>query len=171
MKNYNTILIFALLLVVAASSRFVSHLWNFTFLGGVFIFAGAYFQDKKVSFALMLSTMLLTDLLIGFHSQMPAVYLGYAAVVAIGFLLTSQSSRLKVLAAALSGSFVFYAVSNFGVWMEGALYPKTVQGLIDCYLMALPFYKNQVAGDLISTFVIFETARQVSSYQTQKART
>jgi hypothetical protein len=168
MKNYTTILVFVCLLVLAASSRFVSHFWNFTFLGGVFIFAGAYFQDKKISLALMLSTMLLTDWIIGFHNQMPAVYLGYVAVLAIGFLLKPQSSRAKVFAAAVFGSFAFYVISNFGVWLEGALYPKSWQGFMDCYLMALPFYKNQVAGDLISSFLVFESARLLVSIQTKK---
>jgi hypothetical protein len=161
MKNKNTILVFVTLLLLAVMSRMWSHMWNFTLVGGVFLFAGAYFKDRKIAVALMLSVMLISDYFIGFHSQMPAVYLGYLVVVGIGFLLNTDSIRSKVLGYSFVGTLSFYVITNFAVWFEGQLYPMSLAGLIDCYVMALPFYRNQLLSDLMSSLLIFEVARHV----------
>lgn len=161
MKNKNAILVFLTLLLLTISSRWMAHLWNFTVLGGAFLFAGAYFKDKKVAVLLMLSSMLISDFVIGFHDQMIVVYLAYLIVVALGFLLTPLSSRLKILGFAVAGSFSFYVITNFAVWYQGVLYPMSFSGLIECYVMGIPFYKNQIMGDLLSTFAFFEAARLI----------
>lgn len=161
MKNKKNIILFAVLLVLALSSRFVSHYWNFTLLGGVFLLAGAYFQDKKVPVLLMLSVLLLSDAVIGFHAQMPAVYFSYLLVVSIGFLLKPQSARYKVFGAAVAGSALFFLITNFAVWYSGVMYPLTFEGLMQCYQMGLPFYRNQLIGDVLSSLVLFEVARHV----------
>lgn len=170
MKNKNTFIVFAILFVLAVLSRWVGHLWNFTVVGGAFLFAGAYFQDKKIAVALMLASMLASDALIGFHSQMPAVYLGYVAMVLVGFGLAQNNSRGRVAGFALLGSFLFFVISNFGVWIEGTLYPLTTGGLIDCYVMGLPFYKVQLASDLISGVLFFELAKLAGVYAVVKAK-
>lgn len=161
MKNKNIILVFITLLLLTVLSRWVSHLWNFTLLGGAFLFAGAFFKDRKISVLLMLSAMLISDFIIGFHDQMLIVYFAYLIVVALGFLLTPNSSRLKVLGFSVLGSFSFYVLTNFAVWYQGILYPVTFSGLIECYTMALPFYRNQLIGDLASSIAIFEVAKLV----------
>lgn len=169
MKNKNNIILFAVLLTLAVLSRLVSHYWNFTVLGGVFLLAGAYFQDKKVSVLLMLSVMLLTDAVIGFHAQMPSVYFSYLLIVTLGFLLKPQSARFKVLGAAFVGSLLFFLITNFSVWYSGVMYPLTFDGLIQCYTMGLPFYRNQLIGDVLSSMVLFEVARHVLAPAAQKS--
>jgi hypothetical protein len=159
MKNYNSVLVFVALFVLVLLSRWTSHIWNFTLVGGAFLFAGAYFQDKKISMALMLSSMLVTDYIIGFHSAMLVVYSAYAIIVGLGYLLTVQSNRLKILGFSLLGSFLFYVVTNFAVWYLGALYPMTAEGLIQSYTMAIPFYRTQLLSDLIFSFAFFEVAK------------
>lgn len=168
MKNKNTIAVFITLLLLTVLSRWVSHLWNFTLLGGAFLFAGAYFQDKKIAVALMLSSMLISDFVIGFHDQMLVVYFAYFITVALGFLLTTSASRLKILGFSVLGSFSFYVITNFAVWYQGALYPMTLSGLIDCYVMGLPFYRNQLISDVASTFAFFEIAKLVPSLISEK---
>ena len=163
MKNKNTIAVFITLLVLAVLSRWVSHMWNFTLLGGAFLFAGAFFQDKKIAVALMLSSMLISDLVIGFHDQMLAVYFAYLIMVALGFLLTSGPSRLKILGFSVLGSFSFYLITNFAVWYQGTMYPMTISGLIDCYVMGIPFYRNQIISDVLSSFAFFEAAKLISA--------
>ena len=58
MKNRNTLYVFITLFVLAVFSRWMGHAWNFTLVGGAFLFAGAYFQDKKVAVALMSETLI-----------------------------------------------------------------------------------------------------------------
>lgn len=161
MKNKTSIIVFVTLFLLAVLSRWVSHQWNFTVLGGAFLLAGAYFADKKISVLLMLMVLLISDAVIGFHTQMPAVYFSYLLVVVLGFLLKINSARYKVFGCALLGSALFFLITNFAVWYSGALYPMTLQGLKDCYIMGLPFYRNQLVGDLMSSLIFFEVARRV----------
>ena len=170
MKNKNTILVFVTLFLLAVLSRWVSHLWNFTLVGGAFIFAAAYFTDKKVSVMLMLITMLVSDYIIGFHSQMISVYSGYLVMLGLGFMLSLQSSRLKILGYSFAGTLAFYLITNFGVWFEGQLYPKTLAGLIECYIMGLPFYRNQLMSDVLSSVLFFEVSKQVIQYRAEQAK-
>ena len=37
---------------------------------------------------------------------------------------------------------IFFAVSNFGVWLLSMNYEKTFSGLLECYVMGLPFLQN-----------------------------
>ncbi|MEK6628187.1 MAG: DUF6580 family putative transport protein [Bdellovibrionota bacterium] len=159
MKNKHTILVFITLFVLILLSRWVSHLWNFTLVGGALLFAGSYFKDKKISFTLMLSALLVSDLVIGFHDQMPSVYLSYLIIVGLGFFLAGNTNRVKILGFSFLGSFLFYAITNFAVWLQGTLYPMTFAGLMDCYVMAIPFYRNQLISDILSSLAIFEVAR------------
>ena len=170
MKNKNTIIVFVTLFLLAVLSRWVSHLWNFTLVGGAFVFAAAYFSDRKISTMLMLVTMLVSDYIIGFHSQMVSVYLGYLVMLGFGSMLSLQSNRFKILGYTLAGTLAFYLVTNFGVWLEGALYPKTLAGLVDCYVMAIPFYRNQLMSDVLSSVLFFEVAKQVAQYQSERAK-
>lgn len=167
MKNKNTILVFATLFLLAVLSRWVSHFWNFTLLGGAFLFAGAYFADKKIAVLLMLAAMLVSDYVIGFHDQMPVVYFAYLIVVVLGFMLNPQSSRLKILGYSALGSFIFYVLTNFAVWYQGALYPMTFSGLIQCYVMGIPFYGNQIISDLGASLGFFEIAKRIPGLVSQ----
>lgn len=163
--NTNTILVFVSLLVLVLISRWASHLWNFTLVGGVFLFAGAYFQQKRTAVVLMLTAMLMSDFVIGFHNQMLSVYFSYALVLALGFLLKANAeelpARFKVFGFSVLGSFVFYAITNFSVWFEGSLYPMTFSGLVESYVMGIPFYRNQLISDILFSSLFFEVARAV----------
>ena len=53
------------------------------------------------------------------------------------------------------GSLIFYIISNFGVWMSGLIYPQTFEGLLACYIAAIPFYKNTIIGTIIYSGLFF----------------
>ena len=59
--------------------------------------------------------------------------------------------------AVLGGSLLFFFVTNGAVWLfaEGSIYPKTLAGLATCYWMALPFFRNTVASDLLFSAAFF----------------
>src|SRR4051812_41485805 len=137
MKNQTTAFVFVTLFLLAVISRLVPHNWNSTLVGAVFIFAGAYFKDRKLAATLMLSSLLVSDFFIGFHSQMLAVYAGCLAMLAVGVFLNTDSSRTKILGYSVGASLLFYIISNFGVWYEGKLYSHTWSGFVDCYVMAI----------------------------------
>lgn len=162
-KNINLILFAVCLILLGVTSRLSAHAWNFTIMGGLSIFCGAFFSRKWVPAVIVFTSLMISDFVIGFHSQMPAVYIGFALMIFIGAWLNAKPSRLVVVASAALGSFLFFVVSNFFVWFEGSMYPQALSGLIECYTMAIPFYRNQLAADLISTVALFEVVRAAKS--------
>lgn len=163
-KNLNLALLVLGLVVLGVLSRLSVHAWNFTILGGLALFSGALFVRKWVSILVMFTTLILSDILIGFHGQMPLVYLAFFMLCALGIILSNRPSRALVLGTSVLGSLLFFVVTNFAVWFEGALYPQTLSGLIECYMMGIPFYQNQILGDVISTFILFEVARAARGF-------
>lgn len=142
--------------LVALLSRFLPHPPNFTAIGALALFAPALFAGVRIpkAFAILLplSVLFLSDLVIGFYPGLTFVYLGFAVLAVMGFALKPQRSWGRALVAAPAASLVFFLLSNFGVWLTAGLYAKTLAGLTECYLMALPFIGNQLLGDL--TFVL-----------------
>lgn len=80
----------------------------------------------------------------------------YVAILFLGnALLKGTVKPLKLAAAALSASVSFFVLSNFAVWAVWPTYPKTVAGLMACYVAAIPFFRNQFASDVIFTAIMF----------------
>jgi len=86
---------------------------------------------------------------------LPVVYGSLALVVALGWLLGTRRSAGRIALAAVSASGLFYLLTNFGVWALGDMYPKTLAGLASCYVAAIPFFQNSLAGDLLFTALLF----------------
>lgn len=151
-KSQNGVI--ALMIVLAALSRLIPHAPNFTSIEATAIFAGAMWGLSLSAFLVPVLSMLLTDLIFGFHSSMFFVYGSLALSVMLGAIALQKRTGLRILGCALLSSLIFFLVTNFGVWL-GGMYPQNTQGLIDCYVMALPFFRNQVTGDLVYSALIF----------------
>jgi hypothetical protein len=147
----------------AAASRLLPHPPNFTPLFAMALFGGAYFGSRIAAFAVPLAAMFLSDLALGIllygtaiFPSMPFVYAGFALTVLLGcWVRRRQCSPVAIAGAALASSILFFVVSNFGVWLQWHLYPKTLEGLVACYIAALPFYRNTLAGNAVFTLVLF----------------
>ena len=147
--------IFAAILI-AAVLRLVPHPPNFTPIGAMALFSGAYLGRKGViAFAAPLGALLLSDLVLGFYRGMPTVYFSVALVVIIGWLSLQRLSPLRIGAAAIASSVLFFVVTNFGMWLSSGFYPRTLAGLEACYIAAIPFFQNTVAGDLFYATLLF----------------
>jgi len=142
--------------LVAAVFRIIPHPPNFTPIAAMALFGGAYFTNKKLAFLIPMAAMLLSDLFIGFHSGMPAVYLSFALMVLIGMRISNNIKPKSVIIGSLSASVLFFVITNFGVWMTSAtMYSQGLYGLTACYVAAIPFFHNTVLGDLVFTSVLF----------------
>lgn len=139
----------------AAALRLLPHPSNFTPIGALALFAGAHFNDKRWAFIVPLAAMFLSDILIGFHGQMPVVYAAFAVIVCMGFVLRDKKTALRVTGASLAAATFFFIVSNFAVWAFDGLYPMTFQGLVTCYVAAIPFFQNWLTGTLLYSAVLF----------------
>ncbi len=139
---------------VAVLIRVIPHAPNFAPIAALALFSGFYL-DKRYALILPLGAMFLSDVIIGFHDTMPYVYGSFLLTAFLGMALKKHTRVSTVLLASLTSSLLFFLLTNFGVWMGGLLYPKTVSGLMDAYYYALPFFRNTVLSDLMYTALFF----------------
>lgn len=149
------ILALIMAIAVAAIFRLVPHPPNFSPIAAMALFSGAYLPRRGLAFAAPLGAMLLSDAVLGFHSGMPVVYGSLALIVGLGFLLSTKRTAGRIALAAIASSVLFYLITNFAVWASGDMYPTTLAGLAACYVAAIPFFQNSLAGDLLFTALLF----------------
>ena len=135
------------LIFLAVITRLLPHPPNFTPITGIALFAVNTFSDKKLAFLLPLLCMIVTDFFIGFHSIVPFVYLSIIGISCVGYFSNKISS-----VTILKSSFLFFIISNFGVWLVG--YPNSIAGFLACYTMALPFFVNTILGDFFFYYAL-----------------
>jgi hypothetical protein len=116
---------------------------------------GAYFSDRRLAFLIPLAALFLSDLVLGFYNHMEVVYSSFALIVCIGFWLQKNRSTLHIAGAALTSSVLFFLLTNFGVWAFDSPYPRTLDGLITCYVAAIPFFTKTLQGDMLYTIILF----------------
>jgi len=156
MKNQKQYLVVGSLIVLAIITRLVPHPFNFTAIGALALFSGSVIPNKKLAFLVPIVAMLITDAIIGFHASMVPVYICFVAAVWIGMKMIRHINVLSVPAASISSSILFFLVTNLPFWyVDISLYPLTWQGTIESYTAALPFFGNQIAGDMFYSTVLF----------------
>ena len=155
--NGNHTRLFAILtaVVAAAALRLVPHPPNFTPIGAMALFSGAYLPRRALAFVAPLAALLLSDVILGFYHGMAFVYATTALVVLIGWWLSSRRSPLLIGVAAVASSMVFFVLTNFGMWLFSGFYPLSWTGLSACYVAAIPFFQNTIAGDLFYSGLLF----------------
>jgi len=155
-KNMNArFIIITGIILFGAVMRLIPHWPNFTPIAAMALFGGAYFSKKHLAFLIPLGALLISDLILGFHQWMIAVYVSFALVVGIGFLLKQRIKVGTVLLATLSSSILFFIITNFAMWVGSPFYPQNFTGLIECYTLALPFFNNGIMGDVFFSTIFF----------------
>ena len=138
-----------------AAARFLPHPPNFTPVMSVALFGSAVFLNRYAGIAVAIAAMLISDAVMGVHSTLPFVYGAMVFAGILGFLLRENRSPLRVLTVTFTGSVAFFLITNLGVFLMQDLYPRTASGLVTCYTMAIPFFKNSLAGDLAFSVILF----------------
>ncbi len=151
-----------LLILFAAFSRLIPHPANFTPVAAIALFSGVYL-NKKYFLIIAFAAMLLSDIFLGFHSTMIWVYCSFAVIALLGLWLKSHKSTGYIFGTTLVSSVIFFIITNFGFWATG-YYGYTLNGLAESYVMAIPFFKNTVAGDLFYVAAMFGIYEFVSKY-------
>ena len=141
--------IFIGILAVLSVSRFVPHPPNFTSLIALSFYIPAILGIRYLP-ALVIS-FVVTDVVIGLHS---ITFFTWGSVIIIGLIsVYFTSSILSRLSGALLGALIFYLISNFGVWITGS-YGYTIEGLIACYTLALPFFGYTLVSTIVFSTII-----------------
>jgi hypothetical protein len=146
-----------ILIIFAAASRLLPHPANFAPIAAVGIFSAFVFKNKFLRFGVPITAMFVSDTVIGFYTPlvMLSVYLGFLISTILGRYLKKHKSIQNGVGVSLLASLQFYLITNLAVFLFTPQYPKTIQGLISCYYLALPFFRNTILGDLFYTGVIF----------------
>tara|TARA_B100001540_G_scaffold312784_1_gene334496 strand:+ start:1029 stop:1529 length:501 start_codon:yes stop_codon:yes gene_type:complete len=135
--------------LVLAASRFVPHPPNFTSLLALSFYVPALLGKRFIP-ALVLS-FVITDLFIGFHNT---TFFTWGSVVLIGLIVNNFSSSITYrITGSLVGAVIFFSVTNFGVWVSG-FYGYTFAGLVNCYVLAIPFFAYSLISTLLFSSVI-----------------
>lgn len=156
-----------LLMVLAAITRLFPHPPNFAPVAAIGLFGATYFSRRWMSIALPFITLFLSDLVL--NNVYPKyfdtftlitnwwIYAAFALAIALGwFTLRGKTfSPERIAVVALASSLIFFIVTNFAHWAVFSMYPKTPQGLLTCYVAALPFLKYSILGDLFFSAVLF----------------
>jgi len=145
---------FAAVVLAAIFLRLIPHIPNVAPIAALALFSGIKVPNGK-GFALPLIAMVVSDYFLGFHATLPFVYVSFLFIAGIGYLLRNKKTTSKIFIGSISGSLLFYVITNFGVWATSSMYEKSISGLMNCYYMGLPFFRNTVIGDLLYVGVFF----------------
>jgi len=155
------------MIFAGAVMRLIPHWPNFTPIAAIALFGGTFLKRKDLAFLVPVVAMLLSDLIIGFHSTMFAVYASFIAIVSLGLFLQSRLTVVNTISASLASSILFYLITNFASWTSGIMpYPMNVAGLMQSYIAGLPFFFNGLLGDLFYNSVLFGALYMVTNRQT-----
>lgn len=152
---------------MAAFSRIIPHMPNFSPLGAIGLFGAAYFNKKWQAFLVPIAATWLSDLFInnviyaqyyptftwfydGFYWQ----YGAYLLIGLFGSFLYKKITLTTTIFGSLGASLIFFLVSNFGCWPS---FPQTLGGLTTCYAAGIPFLRGTMLGDLFYTGVLFSS--------------
>ena len=148
------------LVLILILSRLIPHPPNFTPIVAVAIMSGYLFKNIYLSFATLLVSMLVADAFIGFYENIFFVYLSLLFLVYIFYKLGRKINLKNLFLYSFTGSILFFIITNFGVWslgspgLDNVPYEKNLQGLIKCYILAIPFIKNTVLSTLIFSYSV-----------------
>jgi len=170
MQSKTTLQSFVLtaMILLAALSRVLPHMHNFSPLGAIALFGSAHFGRRWMALGVPIAATWLSDLLLNngvyarFYPEFTWIspgfywtYGSYALIVMAGWLLLRKVSVGRVLGSAGVASLIFFAVSNLGCWVGSTAYPQTIAGLMTCYAAGIPFLQGTVLGDIFYSALLF----------------
>jgi len=141
------------LIVVLVAARLIPHPPNFTPIIAAAIIAGAIFRNFYLAIFSLFLSMFISDLYLGFHST---IFYTYFSLFVVVFVFSTKLQKINVkntLVYGLIGSTIFFIISNFGVWLSGELYSKDLEGLIECYYLAIPFFGNTLFSTIFFSYL------------------
>lgn len=142
--------------------RVIPHPWNFAPAYGACLYLGATLKRSQ-AFAVIVLTMAVCDLVIsylGWHPyeysflHMSSVYASYL-VIAWGGQFLRKLNVSRVALGGVGAALSFFILTNFGMWLIGSTYPKTMAGLVTCFVAALPFFGNTLVSSVLYAGVFF----------------
>lgn len=154
---WTDLLLVAFLIGFDAIARVVVHMPNFSPVLASALFAGTVLRNRPLALIVPIAAMLLSDAVLGFDDWRIAsvVYLSLALPAVVGIVTRRYRASRMLVPAVVSCSLIFFVTTNFAVWAFSGIYATDLQGLVQCYIAALPFLQYTVAGDLVWAAILF----------------
>ncbi|HUC87748.1 MAG TPA: DUF6580 family putative transport protein [Candidatus Binatia bacterium] len=162
--KYSSIVIALSLIAIGITLRLLPHPANFAPITAISIFGGSVLP-KRLSIWVPLGTMVVSDAFIGFYALMPLIWACYLVIALASRRWLRPASLYKGAVLTVASSVFFYIVTNFGVWVTSGMYAHTWAGIVSCYALALPFFRNTALSDAIYTAVFFGVYALATSRQ------
>ena len=146
------------LILILALARLIPHPPNFTPIIAVAIMSGYFFKNINLSFLTLVAAMLIGDLFIGFYENMIFVYASLLLITFVFYKISNKINFKSLFIYGFVGSLIFFIISNFGVWALGSpgvydiVYEKNLNGLVECYILAIPFFGNTFLSTVIFAY-------------------
>jgi hypothetical protein len=155
-ENFLELGVCLIFILIGIGLRLLPHSPNFTPVAAIALFGGVYLS-KKIALSLPIVIMFISDIFIGAYEPklMIFVYGSFVLCVALGFWLKKYNKLTVALGGSVLSALMFFFLTNFAVWAFTPWYAKTFSGIIQCYLMALPFLKNTLLGNFFYVTVFF----------------
>ncbi|OGG22171.1 hypothetical protein A3D03_02625 [Candidatus Gottesmanbacteria bacterium RIFCSPHIGHO2_02_FULL_40_13] len=161
MKNKN-LFTAILLIVLGVASRTIWHVWPNVELVTSIALISSSFLSRKWTLFVIISVMAISDMLIGNTNIFIFTWSGFLIIGNLGYLSHLSNLRrgeriLQATGLGVAASLWFYLWTNFGVWLLDSfgMYPRSLQGLLDAYIYAIPFFKYNLYGNLVLVPVSF----------------
>ena len=148
------------LILILAFARLIPHPPNFTPIIAVALISGYFFKNINLSLLILLVAMLLSDLFIGFYENMIFVYASLLLITFVFHKISKKINYKNLFIYCFAGSLIFFIFSNFGVWALGSpgvldvAYERNISGLVECYILAIPFFGNTFLSTLIFAYPV-----------------
>lgn len=145
---------------------------NFTPIGAMGLFGGAYFTSKWKAIIFPLLTLFISDLIINyfiFDGKYGLMYDGwyiiygiFVLIVYIGKWMLQKVNVKNVILAAVIAAMSHWLIADFYVWVGGSTDLRTLNpltrdwaGLFQCYAQGFPFMRNFLIGNLVYGGILF----------------
>lgn len=142
------------LLVIGFVSRVILHIPNFTPVIALALFGGSHLP-RRHAIVLPVVIMAVTDIILGVHATMPFTWGSMMLIAGLGVWLRERKTYLNIALTATASAVLFFVVTNFGSWLVMTLYPKNLAGLGECYIAALPFFRNLLLSTWVFSAILF----------------
>ena len=160
MKNHKYIFLAVTTIIVLSLFRLIPHPPNFTPILAISVFAGIKFKDNLFSYLVPVFAMLVSDAIIGFHSGMIIIY---SAIVLSAFV----SRRFNTINTSVLGSCIlFFLITNFQVWLMSPSYSKSLNGILECYTLGIPFFGMTLLSTFFYSYILFYSFTFLSKIKT-----
>ncbi len=153
----------AVLILFGLLLRIGPHPANFAPITAIALFGGAVLP-KKYAVVTPLIAMVLSDVIIGLHSLIPVTWGCYILIALVASAYLQKRTFTRVSTSIVSASAFFFIVTNAAVWQFSGMYAHTFDGLVRCFTLALPFFRNTILSDILYGTAFFGVCALANKY-------